>query len=300
MSAADIPEAELSAWLDGETSPERRTAIARWLRDNPEAAARIDIWRVQSDLLRGRFQRVAAEPVPESIWPAEQKSGARALANSVLTLRDPDAPIQVGRFDRVRRRQRLRLALWAAGAFMAGGAAILVAGLSSGRLQINQAGERSALQRTLESLASRARDANRTFLRDPARPVEVSRDDLPALNGFLSRRTGLDVNAPVLDAQGTRLLGARVTPADAGPAGFIVYEDPDGERFGLLMSRTPGLEATPVQIQERRTSAAALWIARGAGFALVGPNDPARLLRLARALEAEAPAAAVNTEQQPR
>ena len=69
MAAPSIGDVELCAWLDGETPPDRRAAIEAWLRATPEAAARIANWRRQNEIIRGRFARVAAEPVPDALWP---------------------------------------------------------------------------------------------------------------------------------------------------------------------------------------------------------------------------------------
>lgn len=289
-----IGDIELSAWFDGEAPPERREIIERWVKATPEAAARVENWRRQNDILRGRFSRVGAEPVPDAVWP---RTGETARPVSLVGERD--APIQVERFDRVRRDQRARLALTTAGSFVAGAAAALVAVAAMGyapalltgvRVIAARPVEATLLASPLQAIAARAVDAYRTFARDPGRPVEILAGDPAEVAGFLSRRIGLDVAIPDAVAADARLLGARVTPGDLGPAGLLVYEEPGGDRFGLYFARAPGLDARPVQIIQRRTTAVATWVARGAGFALVGPDDPARLARLAETIEARAPA----------
>ena len=294
MSASDIGDIELSAWLDGETPPSRKDAVERWLRVAPGAAARVDVWRRQNDILRGRFARVAAEAIPEAIWPTDE-GGRREPRGKLNAIDDRDAPIQVERFDRARRSRRLRAALALLAAFVAGGTGVVASAALVGLATSQPTGVRAAAEPSqVEALAARAVDASRTFLRDPARPVEISAANPTEMARYLSRRIGLEVAPPSLVELGPRMLGARLTPGDLGPAGLIVYEDVDGERFGLLISRVSQPAASPTQIIKRRTRAVAVWISRGVGFALAGPNDPGRLTRLSAAIEAKAPAGAVD------
>jgi anti-sigma factor RsiW len=292
VAAPSIGDVELCAWLDGETPPDRRAVIEEWLRATPEAAARIANWRRQNEIIRGRFARIAAEPVPDSLWPEGARREAPRPGRNIGLVGERDAPIQVERFDRQRRARRARLALAAGGAFIAGAAvALLVVGATDRLPLVPRAAPRPIEARIvaspLEALAKNAADAHRTYVRDASRPVET-----PAtadISGYLSRRVGLEIVAPPLDAEGARLLGARVTPGDPSPNGLLVYEEPGGDRYGLLISRAPGLAPSNLSVIERRTSAIALWSTAGVGYALSGPNDPARLTRLARALAARSP-----------
>jgi anti-sigma factor RsiW len=297
MSAPTIGDVELCAWLDGETPPDRRAAIEAWLRATPEAAARIANWRRQNDIIRGRFARVAAEPVPDSLWPEGARREVVRAGRGISLVGERDAPIKVERFDRQRRVRRLRLAIATGGAFLAGAAATLLIVGATGQPQTifgraPRPIEANISLSPLETLAKNAADAHRTYVRDASRPVET-----PAtadVAGYLSRRVGLEIVAPVLDAEGARLLGARVTPGDPSPNGLLVYQEASGDRYGLLISRAPGLAPSEPRVIERRTSAMAVWSTPGVGFALTGPNDPARLTRLARELAARSPVRAAR------
>jgi anti-sigma factor RsiW len=298
MSGPAIGDVELSAWLDGEASPERRTAIENYLKSEPDAAARVEVWRRQNEIVRARYARVAAESPPEWVWPSIGKTDRR-----VASLRDPDAPIRIDRLARRHRGHQLKLALGFCACFAAGAATVLAIAAPLGvtpSALLAAHGDLSALafpaRSPLEALARRAADANRAFVRDLGRPVEIAGDRPLLVNEFLSQRIGVEVSAPSLDNQGTRLLGARLTPGDVSPLGLLVYEDPDGARFGLVIGRAAGSEGAPQQVFARRASAVVAWSARGAEFALVGPNDPARVSRLARTLEAKAPASAFAAE----
>ena len=297
MTAPTLGDVELCAWLDGETPPDRRAAIEEWLRATPEAAARVNNWRRQNEIIRGRFARIAAEPVPDSLWPDGARREATRGQPGIALVNERDAPIQVERFDWQRRVRRLRLAVAAGGAFLAGAAVALLIVGATGRLPF--AGgkpprpiEATVIASPLETLARNALDAHRTYVRDASRPVEVSATADVA--GYLSRRVGLEIAAPALDAEGAHLLGARVTPGDPSPNGLLVYQEPGGDRYGLLISRAPGLAPSDIHVVERRTSALAIWSTPGVGYALTGPNDPARLNRLARELATRSPVRAAR------
>lgn len=61
----------LSAWLDGELhAPEHaaeRQAIEAWLKDHPDAAARVRLWAADAEALRMRLAPLLDEPVPEAL-----------------------------------------------------------------------------------------------------------------------------------------------------------------------------------------------------------------------------------------
>ncbi len=303
MSGAPVSDLELSAWLDGEVASDRGEAIAKWLRTTPAAVARVDGWRRQNEILRTRFLRVANEPPPESVWPAQPAEERPEPAKTIKIVADRDAPILAAQGFRSGRAHRARLTLVAL-VSCAFGACITVAtlgavgGFSGWWSNLRGAAVRPVEAWALEShrvaLAERAAEANVAFVRDSIAPVDIWADDIAKLGDFLSRRVGLVVAPPVFDGQGPRLLGGRIAPGENGPAALLVYEELAGDRFGLLMTRAPADGTDGPRIVERRSSAVAVWFARGTAFALVGPRDPARLSRFAAALEARAPAAALR------
>ena len=52
-----ISDVELNALVDGELIAERRAQVERWLAEEPEAAARVESWRRQNDIIRAAFVR---------------------------------------------------------------------------------------------------------------------------------------------------------------------------------------------------------------------------------------------------
>ena len=62
----------LHAWLDGELLPERRAEVDAWLREHPEAAARVRLWAADGAALRAQLDGVLDEPIPprlaQAVW----------------------------------------------------------------------------------------------------------------------------------------------------------------------------------------------------------------------------------------
>ncbi len=297
MGASSFGDVELSAWLDGEAPIERREAIERWLRTAPEAAARLDLWRRQNDVVRARFARIAADAIPDRLWPTASEARRREPVWPGPSPGLLQPPILAPDRGAGRSRWRGGLATLAAGSFLAGAAAALIgaaavsyapAMLTGLRVIAARPVEAAAIEDPMRGLLERAIDAHRTFVRD-VRPVEIPPEDLPRLKRFLTRRIGFSVAPPVFDNDEPRLLGGRITPGDAGPDGLLVYEDAQGERYGLVIGRIAAADA-PLRVAERGDGAVATWSAHGAGFALSGPGDPARLRRLAMAAMLRDPA----------
>ena len=119
-----ISETELNAYVDGETFPERQALIEAWLARNPVEAARVKAWRRQDQVLRATFGRILSEPLPPGL--AEAASPTPANARPVAALR-PMAQARpmpaIHPWD-----ARDRLALIAAGSFLAGAGVACLAG----------------------------------------------------------------------------------------------------------------------------------------------------------------------------
>lgn len=71
MSAAAelvvITPADVSAFLDGELSPEERRDVAACVRDDDRAACMLTAWQWQLGLLCAAFGRIIDEPTPERL-----------------------------------------------------------------------------------------------------------------------------------------------------------------------------------------------------------------------------------------
>lgn len=62
-----ITPVEVSAFVDGELSPEERRDVAACARDDDRAACLVRAWQWQLGLLYAAFGRIVDEPVPRRL-----------------------------------------------------------------------------------------------------------------------------------------------------------------------------------------------------------------------------------------
>jgi len=70
-------------------------------------------------------------------------------------------------------------------------------------------------------------------------------------------------------------------PGPAGPASFLMYESPSGERFTLYAARA-ATETAQMRYTSAANSGAMYWSEAGVGYVLSGPVDKTRLNQVAR------------------
>ncbi|RQS72020.1 anti-sigma factor [Burkholderia sp. Bp8963] len=84
--------------------------------------------------------------------------------------------------------------------------------------------------------AQRASIAYAVYVPEVRHPVEVGAADEAQLMGWLGRRMNRPLSAPSLQNYGFVLVGGRLLPGDAGPAGQLMYENHAGARLTLYMT----------------------------------------------------------------
>src|SRR5947209_18254725 len=191
-----------------------------------------------ADALHARYDRVADEAVPKRL-----------------------------EIDRLVRQPRK----WMAGAI----AATLLAFIAGGGVGWFAHGA-SASPSAFQNLTLDALDAHRLYVVEVRHPVEVPGSERAHLQQWLTKRCGWEVRAPVLDATGLKLVGGRLLPGPAGPASFLMYESPTGERFTLYTSRGK-TETAQMRYTAAENSGAMYWSENGVGYVLSGPTDKDRL-----------------------
>lgn len=267
-------DADLNGLVDGRLEPSRAAALAASLRTDPEASARIDAWRRQTDNLRTMFASVLAEPVPVRLLPvavsprdlrneaAAERPALRRLAGVVATTATGAALVG--------------FALGALASVGTDGFGLAPSAARSADAAPGTDGRRSAAQ----DLATRAAEAHRTFLTDPARPVELTAAEASKLARWIGHRLGTGLRIPDLARQGWSFLGGRIVPGRSGPAAFLAYGN-GADRLGLTVSR--GGEDGAARVLAADDDAAPLGIATwgdGAfGYALTSDRGPEWLAR---------------------
>jgi anti-sigma factor RsiW len=238
-----VTEDELHAYVDNELPAERRGDVEAWLVAHPDCAERVRAWREMAEVLHARYDGVADEAVPRRLEIEQLVRTPRKWTYGVI-------------------------AATFAAFIMGGSAGWLVRGVA-------------ATPSTLQILTADALDAHRLYVVEIRHPVEVSGSDRAHLQFWLSKRCGWEVRAPELDATGLKLIGGRLLPGPTGPASFLMYESPSGERYTLYASRSKTGTAQ-MRYAAAENSGAMYWSEEDVGYVLSGPSDKDRLQQVAR------------------
>lgn len=218
MSNQPPDESTLHAWGDGELQPESAAAVAQWLADHPDEAARMAAIQAQTAGLQVLHSQVLDEPVPPQL--------TRALRKPPTQWRWPHA------------------------------------------------------------LAA----AHAVYVPEKRHPVEVAAQQQAHLVQWLSKRLGVPLKTPVLEAQGFQLMGGRLLPGETGQArAQFMYEDAAGERLTLYVSvldQQVSKASAPAAFQWSRdgTTHGFYWIDGLQGYALSADLPRERLQVLADAI----------------
>lgn len=235
MSETPITEADLQAYADGRLEDGRRLAVEAWLAARPEESERVADYRRLSEALRGAYDAVLEEPVPERLRHALQPA-----------------------------RQMRRYA--AVAAWLAFGIAIgVMAGwqLHAMRPAVAPTAEAGAI------MAHRAAIAHATYSPEVRHPVEVGADQEAHLVAWLSKRLGAPVRAPKLEGVGYSLVGGRLLPGESGPVAHFMYQCNQGTRVTLYVrTEAANNRETAFRYAKEGNVRVFYWIDRKLGYAL--------------------------------
>src|SRR5688572_27141633 len=246
-----VSELDLQAYADGKLPEERRAAVAAWLAAHPEDAERIEGYRLLAEELRGTYQGVLDEPVPERLERAVPASRAR------------------------------RAALVGIAALAAAALGLIV----GWQLHSMQAAPLAAVD-AAGILARRAAVAHATYSPEVRHPVEVGADQEAHLVTWLSKRLGAPLRAPKLEDVGYNLVGGRLLPGDHGPVAHFMYQNTRGTRITLYVrTEVAGNRETAFRYAREGNVGVFYWIDRKMGYAL-SSGDVSRddLLNVAHAV----------------
>ncbi len=233
-----VTEADLLAHVDGQLPEERRAEVETWLSARPEEAERIAGYRRQNEDLRSLFDPVMHEPVPEKL----------------LRVTRP-AP-------------KWRPYALAAGFMFTGLAVGTLAGWQLHALRTPVTGPGLGIARN-------AAVAHATYSPEVRHPVEVGADQEAHLTAWLSKRLGTSLRAPKLDTNGFNLVGGRLLPGDAKPAGGpspvaqFMYQTQGGRRLTLYVrTEAASNRETAFRYALEGNVGVFYWIDRNVGYAL--------------------------------
>lgn len=246
MSESRISEQDVHAYLDGELDEQRRVELESYIASNPEIAQRVSDYRKHEDTLRARY-----DPVLDEASPSYQYAHRHA---------------RTGRAWRY----------VAAGAWLAIG---MVLGWS---LHGYKGGEAAW---DAPHWARRALVAHVVYSPEVRHPVEVGADQEAHLAAWLSKRLGVQLRIPQLNAVGYALVGGRLLPGDRGPVAQFMYQDARGLRLTLYVRENrERYNETAFRFAQEGGVRVFYWIDRGLGYALSGEVSKEDLLRTATAV----------------
>ena len=203
---ASVSAFELHALVDGQLDPLRIPAVLNWLRDHPDDALRVAQWQAQRLQLRQLHRAIDVSETP----PALMRTVTRA-----------------------RRGSHWRHSAAAAVLLGVG----LISGLLGGRLMPGAARDDPiSLAQGQPEFTRDAVIAHVVYTPEVRHPVEVTAADEAHLVQWLTRRLGLPLKAPTLQALGFRLLGGRLLPGPHSPRAQFMYEDTTGQRVTLYVT----------------------------------------------------------------
>jgi len=273
------------AYVDECLSREDRIAFEARLRDDLELRRRVDLWRAQNDAIRAAFRapprtrgplsvgRPSNENLSAPMSPAmdSRRAGAAATASDALA---PPARTSLADVRRNAPRPTPARRIWARTLRSA-----LILSLMTAFLALSSAAgppdERGAL-------IGAGLAAFRAFGGDSSVALDIPTTDARALAKQLSPRFVARAAAANFNLAGWTLIGARFVPGMASAAAFVLWENRDRVRTGLLIEP---LDAPASSTPRKRDSGGvtiSAWTEGGKGFAAVGPdaNAVAALIRV--------------------
>lgn len=275
METQPVRDNDLHAYADGQLDPARRIEVEAWLADNPDAAARIEDWRTQADLLHELFDSVLAEPEPAAVGDLKQPLAVRLAASNDAASNDNSGGLWGSR----------RRGGWlpAPVRMAAAAAVLLMVGSVGGYVGHDLLGRRQGTPaRQLLTFAEEAAQAHTFYTADSGLPLEMDAQDPGAFNSSLSERLGKSVRAPDLNENGYKLASGRSVPTAAGVSAQFVYENEVGRRLTLFVGKPHAGQDSEFRFVQRGDSAMFYWVEGALAYALIGEMGRDELLDITK------------------
>jgi anti-sigma factor RsiW len=259
MNEPVVTEADLQAWVDGHLPAAARARVETWLLEHPADAVRVNHYRGLNEALRGAYDEVLAEPVPDYLTALAQQPPRSRTTRYAAVL------------------------AWCALGVVIGAAVGGVAGWQGREWYAARNGERAVL-----SFARHAALAHAVYSPEVRHPVEVGADQEAHLVAWLSKRLGSQLRVPHLGEQGYALVGGRLLPGqpdDRSPGAQFMYQDSKGQRLTLYVrADATASRETAFRFAQEKNVGVFYWVDQKLGYALSGELEKNELLRVANAV----------------
>jgi anti-sigma factor RsiW len=269
--------ADLHAYVDNCLEPDARLTFENLMAQDPALARRAAQWRAQNSAIRAAFDGESAKTFSISMARQQHETFGRARRAASTGARpsyDPTAPAATPSIVEAARTPARTIAPDAPPRSIP-----RRLGLAALALSLSLVWSPASTVIPAHLLGQAAAAAFQAFARPGAQPVEFATSDAPVAQKWLATQLSHPVNLPATPPA-LRLVGARIAPYPGAPAAFLVYKSQDGA-LGLLVRGLDAPSASAPQILEADGRSAAVWAARGQGFALAGDPDSASLLEIA-------------------
>jgi anti-sigma factor RsiW len=273
MSEQQMPvtEDEIHAYVDGTLAEARRADVERELERNPELAARASDFFSLNNLLHERYDRVLSEPLPARlrVKPAEpvgKVAGSKREAANWPKFAGLAAALVLG----------VGIG-WGThyGASMMPGA--------PGGSELHTVSADSTM-----SFVHEAALAHVVYMPEVRRPDTIGAHDEQDFVQWLSNRLGTNVHPPMLGKSGFELAGGRLLPGENGEVAQFMYNNAQGERVTLCISRRKtSSNTTAFKLYQDGPVNVFYWIDGDFGYALSGGIDRTVMLQLAHDVYAQ-------------
>jgi anti-sigma factor RsiW len=243
-----IGDIDLLAYADGllDTDPERKAAVAAYLRKHPAEAAKVRDYIEQNHAIRRLYDPVLAEAVPERLW-------------AVLERAPQKTPGQVART-------------------MIAASLLLAAGFVGWMLGQHGQPEPWAVQDFVKQAMT---TYGRSALMSDADSALQKAMQSP---GWLSEQIAMPVQAPDLTPQGFTLVEKQLLTAYGPQIAQVTYTDPDGRRLSLFLRTRWQEEAPQLRFVDNEDITMVYWLEGPLVYALVGKLDRQEMAVMVQAL----------------
>jgi len=251
MSLAPITEETLHAYVDDRLSPSERADVEQYLLQHPQHAERVADYERQRRMLQEAFAPMLQEPVPT--------------------------------------RLKTRASRWP---MMAWRVAAVITWIAVGAILGWGVRDRQTPPDTSaayeQDLVERARLAHVIYTAENRRAVEVAATHEDEMIRWLSKRMNAAVRVPDLTEYGFQAMGGRLLPGTDGPACQIMYQNADGKRLTIYLSRDPG-KVRPVRFSDHELVHVVFWTDGTLAFAVSAEIDREALARIAATIAQRSP-----------
>ncbi len=252
----------VNAYLDGELGPEEAAEIEAQLDADTEARAQFEAFSLHKAQLGEAVDALDAKP--QNLKTARLE---RRLASAIHRRSAP--------------RRIIAFSAWSRMGSQIAAACALVAFGWWGHATWSQK------QSDVPEYVAEAVGGHLVFAEDMLHPVEFSGDEIGGAIEWLSEKIGVPISAPDFSVHGMTLIGSRLLGTKEGPLGQFIYEDTNGERYSLTLSRHLAAQPIlPFQLAEHPNRNVGYWSTSDIDFALVGGHDATLIQTLAQDLRA--------------